>query len=133
MTELAARLKATPTEPVLLAAASAHLQAGGGEALFDALLDASGGDARAMMVTLEAMFDARPAVAGYLMARLLHVAAHQEQHAVYDAIGLWLDDCADPALAAALTRLADEDVRRQLAGQCRAWAARIASRAADSG
>lgn len=132
LTELATHLIATPTEPVLLAAAAAHLQAGAGEALFEALLEARGGDARATMTTLEAMFDARPAVAGYLMARLLHVAGRQKHHSVYDAIGLWMDDCADPALAAALTRLADEGVRPLLAHQCRTWAERIAARAADS-
>jgi len=129
LTELVTRLIATPTEPVLLAAASAHLQSGAGEALFDALLDAHGGDARATMTTLEKMFDARPAVAGYLMARLLYVASGQKHHSVYDAIGLWMDDCADPTLAAALTRLADEGVRPLLADQCRAWAEHITARA----
>lgn len=128
LTELATRLIATPTERVLLVAASAHIQAGSGEALFEALLEAAGGDARATMTTLEAMFDARPAVAAYLMARLLLVASHQKHHSVYDAIGLWMDDCADPTVAVALTRLADEGVRPLLANQCRTWAEHITSR-----
>ena len=79
----------------------------------------------AMMSSLEAMMDASPGVAGYLMARLQPLAGRRRLHATYDGIELWMAESRSDALAESLTRLAGEGVRPLMRKRCEAWAARI--------
>jgi hypothetical protein len=135
---LARTLVLDPCASAALDAAAAHIAAGRGEHLFRALLAArpdDDGDAAVAdtMATLESMTDARPAVAGYLMARLFPLAGRRYLHHIADGIDLHMDASASTALADALEGLAAEGVRPLLQKRYREWATTIRRRAASLG
>ncbi|MDB4928827.1 MAG: hypothetical protein JWM10_1311 [Myxococcaceae bacterium] len=132
---LARSLVLTPRDPTALDAAAAQVAAGRGEHVLAALLEArSDGDGEAdaaivdAMSTLEAMMPARPAVAGYLMARLHPVAGGRYLHHVADAIDLHMDASASAGLADSLSALAAEGVRPRSRKRYLQWEAAIRGR-----
>ena len=115
MTELAHKLSLDPHDREILSLAAQQIASGNGRFLFNALLErqrSCGGDEDAdvvfMVALLERMMDARPGVAGYLLARLMLIARHAH---VYDGIGLSLGANPTEELADNLMLLAGEGVR----------------------
>jgi hypothetical protein len=83
----------------------------------------------AMMSFLQGVHETRPATAAYLMARLIQPAQKYLAHESADAIKLYFSESADPAVAAALTRLSQEAVRPLLSKMWLRFAELIAARA----
>jgi len=134
MNEIVEALRRSPTDRATLCLAAAAIGRGEGkllfEVLFGSLKSADPGSEEipaiaAMMPMLETMWLADPSVAGYLMARLLPVAARRPIHAVADAIHLHLEASASEELATVLSNLATEGVSPRLQTHCLAWAAAI--------
>jgi hypothetical protein len=133
MAELAHALSTAPHDRESLSSAAQQIAGGNGRILFEALLERQqvcGGD-QDMVVAftaalLERMMDARPGVAGYLLARLMRIA---RQHNVYDGIGLALGSNPTEELADNLMRLASEGFGPRLRTWYEACAADIRERA----
>lgn len=130
---LAALLLRDPKDPTALGSAERLLHAGHGAPLLAALLDQAGAPESRLdavlgvMPKLEAMMDAAPFVATYLMARLYPIAAELHEHPVCDAIHLWMHSRSPAPSLEALQQLVGEGLRPRFQKQIAAWIAVIES------
>jgi hypothetical protein len=123
------------SNPKELSAAAKAIENGNGALVLDAMLDVQRTNLAdeqevilGTMSQLEKIFDAKPEVAGYLMARLYPLASRRFLHQTCDAIALWIDHSRSPALADNLVRLSNEGVRPQLQKLYQSWAEQIRDR-----
>ena len=126
--------KPDPADTTLAAALQQRIADGQGAAAFAELYATFQRDGahsyetiRATMALLERLWEISPPTAAYLMARLEAPAGSKYAHDVRDGIWLFLES-GDLAVAAALTRLAGEGIRRQQVKALLAIAARIEQR-----
>lgn len=135
---VARALSAAPTDCEALAAAARRIGERGGLALFEAMVNEQRGEdvdrktvVERVMAVLEAMTDAEPAVAGYLMALLYPLASHRGVHDTADAIPLFLTHGSDPRVVDVLNTLgADRTLSPRLQKKYAAWARALRARQA---
>ena len=93
-----------------------------------ALLEHAGareGGVLEVMSTLEGMMDAEPFSATYLMASLYPIAARRREHAICDAVNLWMHSPLPSMSIEALRKLAQEGMRLRFEQQLSAWIAAL--------
>jgi hypothetical protein len=133
---IASALWVKPRDPDALALAFDLIESGGGEALFDALMDDAkvrGDDSwlreKELADLFKTMLDEDPRVATYLAARL---CARSKYHEFSSSFGAWTESMNAPGVADMLTLLATEGASERLKEAYRSWAKFIEEKAAKA-